>query len=283
MVWKSSDTKGGDRVTIHGNMDSEFSLDSVIGLEALFARRSAAAQDALGRFEVQRGLAYGPLPAERLNVFAARGGGARVPVQVFLHGGFWKSLDADLFSFLAPGFVPAGAALVVIDYPLMPGVRMAQVVASCLRALDWVRANAAGFGGDPARVFVSGNSAGGHLVAEVMDRLPAGALRGGTAISGVYDLEPVTRSFQNDDLQFTAAELAGFSPLRRDLRLDAPLIVAVGAEETGEFLRQSDAFASQCGTTSMRVPGTNHISVLLDALAVPEHPLNAAVLRQMGL
>jgi arylformamidase len=188
-----------------------------------------------------------------------------------------------LFSFLAPGFVPAGAALVVIDYPLMPQVRMRDVVASCLQALDWVGANAAGFGGDPDRVFASGNSAGGHLVAEVMDKMSGTFLRGGTAISGLYDLEPVTRSFQNDDLQLTAEELATFSPLLRDLRVDAPMIVAVGADETDEFLHQSDAFAAQCGTTSMKVPNTNHISVLLDALAVPGHPLNTAVLRQMGL
>jgi arylformamidase len=270
-------------MTTNNAMDAEFSLDSVAGLEALFARRSAAALDALWRFSVQRGLAYGTGPAERLNVFPAQGGTSPAPVQVFIHGGFWKSLDADLFSFLAPGFVPKGAALVVIDYPLMPGVRMAEITAACQRALTWVRANAAHFNGDPDRVFVSGNSAGGHLVAEVMDRMPADALRGGTAISGVYDLEPVTRSFQNDDLQFTKAELTEFSPLRRDLQIKAPLLVAVGADETAEFLRQSQAFAAQCGTTSMEVPGTNHISVLLDALAVPGHPLNAAVLCQMRL
>lgn len=270
-------------MTAQRNMDDEFSLGRVVDLDAVFARRSAAAKDALKAFEVQRGLVYGPGPGERLNVFPAQGRGGLAPVQVFIHGGFWKSLDADLFSFLAPGFVPAGAALVVIDYPLMPGVRMAEVVNACLRALHWVRSNAALFNGDPDRVFVSGNSAGGHLVAEVMDRMPKGALRGGTAISGVYDLEPVTRSFQNDDLQFTAEEVAAFSPLHRKLDLKAPVIVTVGGDETDEFLRQSKAFASQCGTTSMEVADTNHISVLLDALAVPGHPLNTAVLRQMGL
>ncbi|MDO9525494.1 MAG: hypothetical protein Q7J57_08110, partial [Gemmobacter sp.] len=67
------------------------------------------------------------------------------------------------------------------------------------------------------------------------------------------------------------------------LHIDAPLIVTVGADETQEFLQQSRDFAAKCGTTSMEVPGTNHISVLLDALAVPGHPLNTAVLRQMGL
>jgi arylformamidase len=262
------------------DMDAAFSLDTVTDLEAVFARRSAAAAAALARFPAERGLRYGPGPGETLNVFPA---GPGAPVMVFIHGGFWRSLDADLFSFLAPGFVPAGAALVVIDYPLIPEVRLAQIAASCRRAVDWVRANAERFGGDPNRVFVSGNSAGGHLVAELMDREGGATIRGGTAISGVFDLEPVTRSFQNDSLTLTADEVAVFSPLTRAVAIAAPLIVAVGGDETAEFLRQSAAFAARCGVPSIEVPGTNHITVLLDALAVPGHPLNAAVLRQMGL
>lgn len=262
------------------DMDAHMSLAHVADLPALFARRKAAAQQALARFEVHRRVRYGPSSGETLNIFPA---GEGAPVMVFIHGGFWKSLDADLFSFLAPAFVPAGAALVAVDYPLMPRARMADLVDACLRAVAFVRDNAASFGGDPGRVFVSGNSAGGHLVAEVMDRDAGQILRGGTAISGLYDLEPVTRSFQNDDLSLTAEEVARHSPLTRDLAIAASVIVAVGAEETGEFLRQSAAFAAKLGTEPMVVPATNHVTILTDALAVPGHPFNAAVLRQMGL
>ena len=268
------------------NMDSAFSLPQSIGLDALLARREKAANAALAAFDVQRALAYGEGSNERLNVFpadAANAADGGSPVQIFIHGGFWKSLNADLFSFLAPGFLPAGAALVVIDYPLMPTHRMADVIASCLRAVDWVIGNATRFGGDPDCVFVSGNSAGGHLAAEIMDRVPNGTLQGATVISGIFDLEPVTRSFQNDELMLTEDEVASYSPLMRNLAIDTNMIVAVGADETGEFLRQSDAFAARCETAAIHVPGTNHISVLLDALAVPGHPLNATVLRQMGL
>lgn len=261
-------------------MDREMSLDDVTGLEALFARRAEAAETALRSFAPRRGVAYGAGPGETLNVFPA---GAGAPVMIFIHGGFWKSLDADLFSFLAPGFVPFGAALVVIDYPLMPAVRLGDIVSACLRAAKWVRANAESFGGDPERVFLSGNSAGGHLVAEVMGRPEAAFVRGGTAISGLFDLEPVTRSFQNDDLQLTPEEVAAYSPLRREPAIKAPLIVAVGGDETDEFLRQSRAFAARCGTEAMVVPATNHITILLDALARPTAALNMAVRRQMGL
>lgn len=261
-------------------MDRAFSLDDVSDLEAVFARRANAAEEALATFEVRRGVRYGPGEGETLNIFPA---GPGAPVMVFIHGGFWKSLDADLFSFLAPGFVPFGASLVVIDYPLMPKARLADIVASCGRAVAWCRENAKTFGGDPDRLFVSGNSAGGQLVAEVMDRPMGAGVSGGTAISGVFDLEPVTRSFQNDDLQLTVEEISDFSPMRREVAIAAPMIVAVGEEETAEFHRQSHAFAAQCRTTAMVVAKTNHITILLDALAVPGNPLNTAVLRQMGL
>lgn len=265
-------------------MDRAFSLEDVADLPALFARRQAAAGAALAAHPVRRALAYGPGPAHRLNLFPAdRTGGAPPPLMMFIHGGFWRSLDADLFSFLAPGFVPAGAALAVIDYPLMPEARMDEIVAACGAAAAWLEVKAARLGFDPDRMFVSGNSAGGHLVAELLDRPAGRVFRGGTAISGIFDLEPVTRSVHNDDLDLTADEVARFSPLLRPLALCAPVLVAVGADETDEFHRQSGAFARKVGGALMTVPGTNHITILLDALAVPGHPLNAAVLRQMGL
>jgi len=276
-------------------MDREFSLDDVSDLDAIFARRAAAAKEALSAFDVERGIAYGEAPGHRLNIFPARDKGRAAPVQIFIHGGFWRSLDADLFSFLAPGFVPFGSMLVVIDYPLMPAARMAEVVEACRMAVRWTYDNCTRYGGDPDRIFISGNSAGGHLVAELMDRawlgdagLPQDVIKGGAAISGIFDLEPITRSFQNDEIALTEAEVRNFSPLCRQLDLAAPMIVAVGGDETQEFLRQSTAFAQhaeRCGAIvlHMPVPHMNHITVVLDALAAPDQPLNRVVRAQMAL
>lgn len=277
------------------DMDAAFSLDTVAGLEALFARRQAAATAALADWP-HRVVAYGDHPDQRMTLFLPEhppAGGA--PVQMFVHGGFWRSLDAALFAFLAPGFVPFGAALAVIDYPLMPAARMAEVVDACRRAAMFLNREAGALGCDPSRLFVSGNSAGGQIVAELMDRTwwreqgaPDGLIAGGTAISGIFDLEPVTRSFQDDSLGLTEEEIARFSPLRRRLDLDGPLIVAVGGDETGEFLRQSEAFAGHaaaCGATVVHhvAPGTDHITVVLDALADPSSELNRLVRRQMAI
>src|SRR5690606_31160926 len=197
--------------------------------------RLAVARAALTGVGAERGIADGDQPGHRLDVFPAAGADGGAPVHIFIHGGFWRSLGADLFSFLAPGFVPFGAMLVVIDYPLMPESRMQDVVTACRMALDWTYRNCADFGGDPQRIFISGNSAGGHLVAELADRawleacgLPRDVVKGTTAISGIFELEPVRHSFQDDSLNLTDEEVSTFSPLLRPLDLSGPMIVTVG-------------------------------------------------------
>lgn len=264
-----------------GRYDAEFRLDMIADLPAVFARREAAAKAALADFPARRGLAYGPHAAHRLNLFVPEHA-TNAPVQMFIHGGFWKSLDADLFSFLAPGFVPQGVILAVIDYPLMPETRMDQVVEACRLAVKWLHGHVADFGGNPHRLHVSGNSAGGHLVAELaVDTSLRGLIAGGTAISGIFDLAPVADSFQNDDLRLTPQEVAAFSPLVRPQVPDIPMIVAVGGRETDEFHRQSSAYAAKAGTSSMVVAETDHLSILLDAVANPAADLNRAMHDQM--
>ena len=265
-----------------------FTLDSIHDLDAVMQRRSHAAEAASARYASQRQIAYGPDPDHTLDFYPARDTDGPAPVMLFIHGGFWRSMRASQFAFLAPGFVDHGISLAVIDYPLIPRVRMQQVVQACRLALRHVVTHARTLGVDAKRIVAAGNSAGGHLVAELMDThwmqamgLPVDCLRGGVAISGLYDLAPVARSFQNDSLQLTTEETECYSPLLRPVHLRAALVVAVGGDETAEFLRQSAAFAEHArthGTPTQHlvVPGTNHITVVLDALAKPGSGLNLA-------
>lgn len=265
-----------------------FTLDSIQDLPAVLARRDAANAAAIPVYPCRAAIPYGPGTAETFDLYPARSATGPVPVQIFVHGGFWSMMQAAQFAFLAPGFVPFGAALVVIDYPLIPNVRMADIVASCARAVTFLHSHAAEFGIDPARIYVSGNSAGGHLVAELMDGPASFAIKGGTAISGLYDLTPVAASFRNEVLGFRPDEVARFSPQLRPAGIKVPLIMTVGGDETGEFLRQTAMFADHAraggaAVDHMVVAGTNHITVVLDAFANPAVPLNQAVRRQMGL
>src|SRR5262249_40089919 len=181
-------------------LDAQFTLDTVPDLEALLARRLAASARVRATLPHRLTVPYGPGANETLDVFPALQGGL-APIQLFIHGGFWRSLDAGTFSVVAAGFSPFGATTAVLDYPLIPAVRLGDIVEGCRSAVAWVHRRAAELGGDGERLYVSGNSAGGHLVALLMGRdwpatfgLPADVIKGGTAISGLYDLTPVALS-----------------------------------------------------------------------------------------
>jgi arylformamidase len=287
---------GGYGGLSQAELDEQFSLDYIPNLEDVRRRRDVAATEVLEAFPANLNIAYGEYRDEKLNIFPAQNRrSALAPVHVFIHGGFWRSMKAWQFSSLATGFVPFGAALIVIDYPLMPAVRLHEVVESCRKAISWIYRHGREYSLDPDRIFISGNSAGGHLVAEMMDRtwidrfqLPQDVIKGGTAISGLYDLRPVVPSFQNNDLKLREEEVSEFSPLLRELDIKAPLISTVGGLETREFLRQTAEFAAHVARTNpsvehLVVPDTDHITVVLDAMSDPDNELNRAVRKQMAI
>jgi arylformamidase len=236
-------------------------------------------------------IAYGPSAAEKLDVFSA---GNAVPVQVYIHGGYWMSRDKADFRFLANTFVPAGVAFVPINYALIPSVDMDEVVRQCRAALVWVYRNAASFGGDPSKVYVSGHSAGAHLVAMMMTTdweqfagLPQDLIKGACAISGIYDLEPIPLCYLHDTLHLSTGEVERNSPGQLTARSRNSLIVAYGGLESDEFRRQSEDFGLAWGEQQvdcrvMPCPAMNHFTIV-DHFADRGSPLTQAVLAQMGL
>ncbi len=281
-------------------LDAQFRLVGVADLEATMERRLALSAAARTSVRNLQKIPYGPGPNATLDLFFPSGSNSDdlAPVLVFIHGGFWKSLDAATFSFVGGAFAPAGALVAVIDYPLIPDVRMGDIVDHIGQAIRWLNRNAEGHGGDPERIHVAGHSAGGQLAAIALDPawqaahdIPHAAVRGGIAISGVFELEPLRRSFQQESLSLTEEDAARWSPLRHvppagtSIR---PLVVAVAGAETQEFVDQSLELAAawrQGGhpVDLHVVAGANHLDILMDALARPGAPLYEAVLRQMGL
>lgn len=275
-------------------LNSQFDLAGIRDLDGIFARRIVASARARADFLHRSGVAYGPGPSDRLDLFPAEGR-SDAPVMIFIHGGYWRSLDAALFSFIARGFVPQGAAVINLDYPLIPDVRLADIVAGCRQAIAWVHRHARSFGASPDKIYVSGNSAGAHLAALLADRawprafgLPDDVIKGACAMSGLYDLEPVRLSSQNDTLRLTDDEVQGLSPSRHIPAAAAKTIFAVGGDETPEFLRQNRMIADAWMAAGLPcehsvVPAINHITIVFEAFAVPTHPLNFAARRMMGI
>jgi arylformamidase len=205
-------------------------------------------------------VAYGPAEIERLDIY--RSGQAAAPVFVFIHGGAWRSGRSRDFATPAEMFLTASAHYVVPDFAWVQDVggELMVLADQVCRAIAWVYKNIARFGGDPSRLYVAGQSSGGHLTAVALTtdwqrdfNLPAGIIKGGMCISGMYDLEPVRLSSRSCYVAFDDATVAALSPICHLGWLRAPLVVAYGTCETPEFQRQNREFAAAVKAAGKKV------------------------------
>jgi arylformamidase len=255
-----------------------------------FARWQESSARARSSLACQLDLRYGDMPGETLDLFPAPRGDGRC--MMFIHGGYWRSLDKKDFSFLAPAWVDAGVSLAVVNYDLCPKVTIEEIVRQMLRASRWLWLNAAHYGIDRDRLYVSGHSAGGHLAAMLMcaqwpafdARLPKDLWKGAVAISGLYDLRPLLQvDFLQQDLRLDEAAATRVSPAFMPPATRAPVMSCVGGDESGEFLRQNRLLGERWRAAfagDVPMPGKNHFSVC-DGLAEPSSPLFQAALGLM--
>lgn len=275
-------------------LDSQYNNRARIPEHAqIFERWATASALAREKSLCHIDLRYGADPGETLDVFTTSAR-ANAPVLVFIHGGWWRSLDKRDHSFIAPAFTQAGAMVVVPNYALCPAVTIETITLQMVRALVWVHTHAARYGGDPSRIVVAGHSAGGHLAAmllscrwkEVARDLPAQLVNSALSISGLFDLEPLRRTpYLQADLRLTPAAALRLSPARFP-RPEGKLYAMVGAEESEEFLRQNQLIRTAWGADAVpvceTVAGTHHLNVL-HALVDPDAHLHALALELLGL
>lgn len=252
-----------------------------------WARMSVAARSAAKHSQID--LPYGEGPREVLDIFPADV--PKAPVLVFVHGGYWRSLDKRDHSFIAPAFTQKGVCVVMPNYPLCPGtdahpVTIPGIALRLVQALAWTWRHIAEHGGDPSRITVAGHSAGGHLAAmllacdwkRVAPDLPANLVRNALAISGLYDLRPLRNTpFLGDSLRLDEADAKRASPALWKAPAHGELFAVVGENESDEFVRQNMLIRAAWGAKRVPVceplPGLHHFSVV-DALADPSHALH---------
>jgi arylformamidase len=257
-----------------------------------FARWAESSQRARATMTCHLDLRYGDAPGEAIDLFPARKGDGSC--LMFIHGGYWRSLDKKDFSFLAPTLVSGGISAAVVNYDLCPKISMEEIVRQMLRASRWLWLHAEDYGMDQDRLYVGGHSAGGHLTAMLMaaiwpvfDReLPKDLWKGGLAISGLYDLRPlVDIDWLNVDLRLDEASAMRLSPAFMPPATRAPVMSCVGGDESSEFLRQNALLGERwrgAFAGDIPMPGKNHFSVV-DGLADPASPLYLGVRKLMKL
>lgn len=234
-------------------------------------RSRAMIKDAL----VWSGTSYGPGPRECMDILLPRTIRHGAPVHVFVHGGYWRSGDKADYTCVAAPVLAAGGIAAIIEYDLMPGTRLGTIVQQVRRAIAFVAAQARGLGGDPDRLTVSGHSAGAHLASYLAatgageDRAARTPLAGLLLVSGIYDLSDIPGSFLRHEARMTQAEASAFSPLT-SFQDACPLrLIAYGEAETRPFHDQATDFHRELlvqgqRTELLRIPGLNHMNVVLD-------------------
>jgi arylformamidase len=228
------------------------------------------------------GIDYGPSLRRKIDLFPAKDDD-KAPLAMFIHGGWWRSLEPSMFSQMAAGPNARGITVAIVGYDLCPHVSIADIIgqirSACLTL--WRKRR--------QRICIYGHSAGGHLAACMVAQdwkafasdAPADLVPAAYAISGVFDLLPMVHVSQNQDLRLDEAEARRVSPLFWRVPAGRSLDAVVGSLESSEFLRQSKTIVESWRqgmalTRYEEIAGANHFTAI-DPLNDPNSAMTARV------
>ena len=234
------------------NRDHIENFDTLIDEYKIRSAATRASINMLG------GVAYGAGAGEKLDLFFPKGSDGKHPVHLFIHGGYWRMFSKEDFSFVAATITSAGAIAAIMDYDLMPEVRMDRIVSQIRQAIQWLADNIGIYKGDTTRFSISGHSAGAHLATFAFCE-GAGSFRPARALllSGIYDLKPLQFSFLQPLINLTDQEVAVFSPLHHRHETGTRVTAAFGERETYPFKIQGTGFVEHLARQG--IPATAHM------------------------
>ncbi len=229
----------------------------------------------LAAIKLSENLPYGPDERNKLDLFAPEGK-RRLPVLVLIPGGAFiggdKHRNEALYANVGAYFARHGLLTVIANYRLAPQHPWPAGADDVGKVIAWVQANAAAHGGDAARIFLMGHSAGASHVAsylfdaELHPKAGAG-VRGAILMSGLYDVKPerlapnVAAYFGSDPSQ-----LAARSPITHVGESKVPLFIVVAEYDPPRLEVQSLDLAARVCLRDGKCPrlawlmGHNHIS-----------------------
>jgi len=236
---------------------------------------------------------FGETPGQSIDLFLPEEA-EDPPLHLFIHGGYWQALDKRNHAHMADALLKAGIAVGMVNYDLMPETDLTEILRQCRAAVAKAHGLAETYGYDASRLTVSGHSAGGHLAGAMVctdwpafqPGLPADLVKAAVPISGLFDLEPLSKTGMNRVFRFSAAYIADLSPVTMQPGPAVPVLLSVGGEESEEFHRQSAVFAAHLrrhgfSVDEVAMPGHNHFSIV-EALTDPNAPLTAAIIRTIA-
>src|SRR5262245_23765950 len=271
-------------------------------LPALLAAYPVAAEEPKAAFTVEKhlNLAYNSAKdadpeRHKLDVYVPKGA-KDAPVMMFVHGGAWRSGNKDLYAALGDTFTKQGIVTVVINYRLSSakgGAKHPDHIHDVAKAFAWVKENAPKYGGSPDKLFVSGHSAGGHLVALLAtdeeylkaEKCSLKDVRGVMAVSGVYTIAPkvgaIRDAFGTDEDVCKAA-----SPLAHVKIKEPPFLIAYGTNDFPTLDQMAEQFGKKlteckCDATVMKLD-RDHYSIIIRMAAGADDALTKAMLEFMA-
>ena len=247
--------------------DHVANFDDVV---AEYADRSDATRRTL---PMKANVRYGGAPGETLDLFFPAGSGSGLPVHMYIHGGYWRMFSKEDFSFVADTVTAAGAIAVIVDYSLMPSVRLADIVAQVRKAKRWVLEEIDAYGGNASTLTVSGHSAGAHLATFLLQKGESDPARAALLLGGVYDIRPLRSSFLQPLIRLTEDEVERLSPIDRDYHAGSDVTILFGGLETEPCHSQARALEDRLSGGGSNVKlhsleGADHMSSMRD-LGVP--------------
>jgi acetyl esterase/lipase len=216
----------------------------------------------------------------RLDLYLPRGQ-KDFPVLFFVHGGAWRHGDKGylgLYSMLGMFWARHGVGAVITNYRLTPTVMHPEHIKDVAKAFAWTYKNIDRYGGRADEIFVSGHSAGGHLVALLAtddsylktEGLSLRTIKGAIPMSGVYQVCERNRIF---DAAFGTAPKVreDASPLFHVSAADPPFLIIYGDNDLAQCGKEcSETFCRalrdhKCEATALEARDRNHLTILLMA------------------
>jgi acetyl esterase/lipase len=218
------------------------------------------------RFPDHLDLRYGPRERNRIDFLRARD---KAPTLLFIHGGYWQTRAKEVFTIVAEGPMVHGINVALIGYTLAPEATLDEIVAEIHAGIDYLTGQLPALGAADDGIVVSGWSAGGHLTSMALSHPK---VRGGMAISGIYDLEPIRHSYLDIKLRLDEAMSRRNSPVKQPGGPPKPLSLVVGSAELPLLRKQPADFAGHRAryglpVTYEEIPGADHFTILHEMMS----------------